>query len=462
MCYAYGSIDQATGVCPMCKVFKPSTARSLLSLTQRLPPPSDLILSPDVPINKMCATIELSILATTLSLSRMPKSRHSTAADTASTGENRLIPPADWPAVTAVHHISIPSEVKALLESLNIAVPSRAPPSIGHPTGGGKATSPPLQAPALDRRSSSGAVPTRAAATSARTQPLTIPGPGKTRSGGSPKEVANSLLSTTPRGPGVKGSPPPANTSPVDQGHSRRQSNLEHGDKLVDSPNTPSPLRRNIELDGPNPHRSSDRRPSVSTVKVTTTSAKAGADSTPQLRRRASVTDATPSGNSASLPQVSSRTLERNNTVAAVRTRSTKRSSLDIDFAAMSVSGSSNSSGSGDSHSDAQSYVGSDGTVTSDGGFTDYLSDESEAELQRQAELKAALLAQNQMEEQEFKAARQQLANVDLRPPKSWNPGATPRSQAPATSNYPGSIAGGAYSTPTRGQVDAVGFGRAR
>ena len=48
--------------------------------------------------------------------------------------------------------------------------------------------------------------------------------------------------------------------------------------------------------------------------------------------------------------------------------------------------------------------------------------DESEAELQRQAEVKAAIVAQNQAEEQEFKAARQQLAYVDLRPPKSWNP----------------------------------------
>ncbi|OBZ76912.1 hypothetical protein A0H81_03992 [Grifola frondosa] len=74
----------------------------------------------------------------------------------------------------------------------------------------------------------------------------------------------------------------------------------------------------------------------------------------------------------------------------------------------------------------------SETTVISDGGFTDYLSDESEAELQRQAEVKAAILAQNQLEEQEFKAARQQLAHVDLRPPKSWtgNVGSsTPRSQ---------------------------------
>lgn len=77
----------------------------------------------------------------------------------------------------------------------------------------------------------------------------------------------------------------------------------------------------------------------------------------------------------------------------------------------------------------------SESTVISDGGFTDYLSDESEAELQRQAELKAAQQAQNQMEELEFKAARQQLAGVDLHPPKSWTGSmqSTPRSQASAS-----------------------------
>lgn len=63
---------------------------------------------------------------------------------------------------------------------------------------------------------------------------------------------------------------------------------------------------------------------------------------------------------------------------------------------------------------------GSASEMTADGGFTDYLSDESEAELQRQAEIKAALIAQNVMEEEEFKAARRKLANVDLRPPQSW------------------------------------------
>lgn len=103
--------------------------------------------------------------------------------------------------------------------------------------------------------------------------------------------------------------------------------------------------------------------------------------------------------------------------------------------------------------------------MTSDGGFTDYLSDESEAEIQRQAEMKAALLAQNHMEEQEFRAARQQLAHVDLRPPKSWNPTntVTPRSQGASTASQAyGSIPAMGYASQTRGQVDAVGVGRSR
>jgi hypothetical protein len=80
-------------------------------------------------------------------------------------------------------------------------------------------------------------------------------------------------------------------------------------------------------------------------------------------------------------------------------------------------------SSSSESSSDSGSSRGSssDATVISDGAFTDYLSDESEAELQRQAEAKAALVAQNQAEELEFKAVRQQLAGVGLRPPKTWD-----------------------------------------
>lgn len=67
----------------------------------------------------------------------------------------------------------------------------------------------------------------------------------------------------------------------------------------------------------------------------------------------------------------------------------------------------------------------SEGTVTSDGGFTDYLSDESDAELQRQAEVRAAIMEQNRQEDNEFRLARKQLASIDLKPPSAWTTGVT-------------------------------------
>ena len=108
--------------------------------------------------------------------------------------------------------------------------------------------------------------------------------------------------------------------------------------------------------------------------------------------------------------------------------------------------GASSSSGS----SGGRSSI-TDNTVTSDGGFTDYLSDESEAELQRQAEEKAAVYAQMQAEELEFKMARQQLAQIGLRPPKSWNP--INASNAPIPAN---TFASPRNSTPSFGAAVAV------
>lgn len=64
----------------------------------------------------------------------------------------------------------------------------------------------------------------------------------------------------------------------------------------------------------------------------------------------------------------------------------------------------------------------SNNAVPPDEGFTDYLADESEVELQGQVETRAAVIALNRAEELEFKMARQQLAQANLRPPKSWNP----------------------------------------
>ncbi|KAJ7447041.1 hypothetical protein B0H11DRAFT_2083135 [Mycena galericulata] len=90
----------------------------------------------------------------------------------------------------------------------------------------------------------------------------------------------------------------------------------------------------------------------------------------------------------------------------------------------------SSASSTSDSGSDSLGSI-TESTVTSDEGFTDYLSDESEAELQRQAEAKAAQFAQNEAEELEFRQARQAMANIGLRPPKSWTGKETERTRKP-------------------------------
>jgi len=189
-------------------------------------------------------------------------------------------------------------------------------------------------------------------------------------------------------------------------------------------------------------------------------------DTSPVLRRRASITES-PSLTSTQNTSIG-RNLERRETISAARPN-TKKSSLDIDFSVLSISNGGSTKSPISAHSDSSdssSQSGSsDGTITSDGGFTDYLSDESEAELQKQAEAKATILAQTHAEEQEFRAARQQLAGVDLRPPKSWGAGngssqMTHRPQG--TDPVYSVLSTSSYATPTRGQVDAVGVGRAR
>lgn len=164
--------------------------------------------------------------------------------------------------------------------------------------------------------------------------------------------------------------------------------------------------------------RNTERRASVSNV-AAVSAGKAAVEAQP-LRRR------TQTNKSDSPPPVtpSAKGKGERERLAAALKRST--STLEKSVKEMNISSASSSS-SGSTSSET--------TIISEGGFTDYLSDESEAELQRQAEVKAALLAQSQAEELEFRVARQQLATVDLRPPKSWNStnNATPRSQASTT-----------------------------
>jgi len=151
---------------------------------------------------------------------------------------------------------------------------------------------------------------------------------------------------------------------------------------------------------------SSTRRPTVTPATTSVSVSKIVANSRSQSNR-----DATPLKFRNLIPGPVDSSTTRDTTDQAPSFIISRTSRNEDDCSASSSSGSSG----------GRSSL-SDNTVTSDGGFTDYLSDESEAELQRQAEEKAALFAQMQAEELEFKMARQQLAHIGLRPPKSWNP----------------------------------------
>jgi hypothetical protein len=259
----------------------------------------------------------------------------------------------------------------------------------------------------------------------------------KGRSGGSPQQLSASLTSA-----GSKGSVPLPNSSIADR--YRQMGAAGKSEERLDPSHSSnsSPVRKQIELDGTISRRGTNRRPSVSNALPTTAVSKVAVD--PQtasaLRYRGSTS--TPN-NVAAKPSIP-RPTDRQAPIIAVRTQ-TRRGNVEPPSPVSAISSASSSSGSSDS-------MGSrtDGTVTTDGGFTDYLSEESEEELQRQAEAKAILLAQTQAEENEFKAARQRLENVDLRPPKSWNPGRN-SSQSPSRAPPPQQTgySNSPYSTPT-------------
>ncbi|KAK0490999.1 hypothetical protein IW261DRAFT_1435129 [Armillaria novae-zelandiae] len=155
------------------------------------------------------------------------------------------------------------------------------------------------------------------------------------------------------------------------------------------------------------PVRGSPKQPSAALARSTPPADKPGTPPSP-ARKAADLDGATtPRRNSSATRPPPSRSPPNPRRSPVVASKPRPKKDDNDDDAGSTASGSSGST--------------SDSTVTSDGGFTDYLSDESEAELQRQAEARAALVAQNQAEELEFKAARLQLTHVDLRPPKSWD-----------------------------------------
>jgi hypothetical protein len=322
-----------------------------------------------------------------------------------------MIQAADWPTVSIVHQVPIPPAIKTLLDSLNVKAPSA--PTITRGSSGQTTVS------SSERRSSANASPSnKTTLTLGKSPSIAVP-TTRRRSSVSPQPPASSPRGNSSRDFAGNASSLP-NSSAIEQVKgTRRQNHTDHSEKSHESPHSShsSPAKKHIDLESSLSRRNSGARPTVTAVTQILAGTILTADShSPEstLRRRGSVSSANPSP--AKFTPPGSRTIDRGISTLTLRTQ-VKRPECEI-------SSASSSSGSSDGMGSA---TDTDCTVISDG-FTDYLSDESEAELQRQAEARAALVAQNQAEEQEFRAARQQLAHVDLRPPKSWNASRYPTS----------------------------------
>ena len=347
-----------------------------------------------------------------------------------------MIQAADWRAVSVVHRVSIPPEIKMALDSFTqkgLLVQSTTITSRSSP---GKSIS------SVARRNSGATTPSKSNILSAKAMNTPIPGRGRSlqaTDGGAnlSRSSSTSMMSSSV-------------PSSMDRSPATRKKASMASERRIDGTQSAqsSPSRKPTDIENPvTPRRmSSTRRPTVTPATTSVSVSKIVADSRSQSNHdsplkfrcrpqggelcRASIPGPVDSSAARNADQVPSFIIPRTST------------GKEDDCGASSSSGSSG----------GRSSL-TDNTVTSDGGFTDYLSDESEAELQRQAEEKAALFAQMQAEELEFKMARQQLAQIGLRPPKSWNP--INATNAPLAGTFPpprNSVA----TTPSFGTAVAV------
>ena len=332
--------------------------------------------------------------------------------------EFKMISAVDWKAVNIVFSVPIPLDVRHVLDAIAAASPAsrRATPPLAKslpPSANGT-----VMPPFLTSRTNS--------SSREKTPAVAISSKGIKES---PKQNAAALGSVKSAAGSVSSSS--AKSSPIlESQHGHRHRQLESGASAVkekrsestkSSHSSPSNTSRSLEgeiLASSSPRKVATIRRNSATSSSADGASRTGGNAQDASGRHRSAMTSSPMARSAALAatgcasgQQAQSSPKQSSSVSATLTRNSKPEEDDRESNSGSSDGPSIGSGSL-----------SDGTVTSDGGFTDYLSDESEAELQRQAEARAALLAQNQMEEMEFRAVRQRLAHVDLRPPKSWNP----------------------------------------
>ncbi|KAF9534807.1 hypothetical protein CPB83DRAFT_842977 [Crepidotus variabilis] len=421
MCYSAGSISQAVNPCPMCKVYShtkcPHIRETCRNRTAH--PRMDVLYLKNAEVESFngCGYCKWA--------NQEPPPKQTGYNNPGWPGccrapyqnEINQIPIADWHAVSIVHKVPIPSAIEDILNSFSLpplpfkTVTNKQPMS---PTGSLRSST---KSSTSSSRKTSGA----AAFNGSGNNVASSGTPSK--SNGASSKPSNSTIGRGRQGTIVAGSNaasrsssshalPTSTSAPnspamAENGHARRKSSAadkEHkrnGDGS--NSNHSSPSRRSLEVENSltTPRRvSSVRRPVPTPATTSVSVSKVIASDTREIKAHDGLNGTI--GRRGSSASTSNRPSSRTGDSNFLLPRSSK---ADDDCR-------SSSSGSSDG-------MLSDSTMRSEG-FTDYLSDESEEELQRQAEAKAAVVAQNQMEELEFKMARQQLAHVGLKPPKSW------------------------------------------
>ncbi|KAF8165451.1 hypothetical protein B0H34DRAFT_689268 [Crassisporium funariophilum] len=441
MCYSSGSIDQAVNPCPMCKVFPPVNRcphQRDICRNRALHPRMDVLFLKNAEVESFNGCGFCKWASTTPppppKMAGYNNPGWPGCCRAPSQQEYRLVAAADWRAVSIVHRVPIPNEIKMALDCLTFRGSPIQPTSPSSRSTPGKST--PV-------RKNSGITTPSKQSNILSTKPMNMPTQGRGRS---PQETASAVTLSRSSSVNLASSSVPS-TSSMDQHSptSRRKIAAVGLERRVEGSQSShsSPGRKSIDLENPvTPRRvSSVRRPTVTPATTSVSVSKVVANSRLQnldapVRRRASISGSEPVTQSQTTPRITDLP------PSFIVPRTSKN---DDDCSASSSSGSS---GRGSL---------SDSTVTSDGGFTDYLSDESEAELQRQAEARAAVVAQNHAEELEFKMARQKLAHVDLRPPKSWNPTNT----SSATGGNIPSATGNNFPASRKANIPAPSFGAA-
>ncbi|TDL29715.1 hypothetical protein BD410DRAFT_679112, partial [Rickenella mellea] len=124
MCYIDGSIDQATSTCPMCKVFRPKADRcphrTETCRNSSLHPRHDVVHFKNAEVQSFngCGYCKWARTNPPPARAGYNNPGWPGCCRPPQPQEFALIPPADWYAVSLVHRVPIPPDVKALLDSL--------------------------------------------------------------------------------------------------------------------------------------------------------------------------------------------------------------------------------------------------------------------------------------------------------------------------------------------------------